>query len=131
MSLPFQSLEEVTADLERTSWRRADTLTGEVVHFSDELKQKLPEDDCFGPVYESNNSIMENVKVFSRNRKGSTTGMYQNVAYECRGSCNGIVLGPPKIEPFNTIHALAGKQGVRYSCVKCNSTLYEEVIGWS
>lgn len=114
----------------RTQWRPADELTGVIVGSLDELKWKLPKDKKhFGPPYENDDSPPEDVRVYSRDSKLSD--WQQNVAYECNKRCKGIVIGPPKIQSYNTIAPLSGKKGVKYTCVRCNSTLHDGVLGWS
>ncbi len=123
------SLEKAMADMLRFDWRRADELTGTVVASLDNLQEKLPKDRYNGDCYENTDSFMEDVKVYSANKK--ILNKQEHVAYECKDGCKGIVIGPPEIESYNTIRVLSGRQGVKYSCTKCNSTLYEHTFGWS
>ncbi|MBI4147459.1 hypothetical protein HY494_02295 [Candidatus Woesearchaeota archaeon] len=127
---PEESLEEAMADMLRAQWRRQDELTGKRVGSLDELKENLPEDQCWGRAYENNDTPITETDVYSRDWK-SSPATPQYVAYECNNDCKGIVIGPPTIEAFNTIAPLSGKQGVKYACVRCNASLYEMVIGWS
>lgn len=134
----------------RTRWRWEDGLTGKKVKSLDELQKILPETKAPGEyhegvVYKNEENPIKGIEIYLRNsgvgKKGieiysrnSGVGKYsreEHVAYECNERCKGIIVGPPKIESFNTIAFLSGKKGVKYSCAKCNAGLYDHVIGYS
>ncbi|MDP3698952.1 MAG: hypothetical protein Q8R47_05180 [Nanoarchaeota archaeon] len=123
------SLEKAMADMLRTQWRRADEFTGRKVGSLQELQEKLPKERYNGDCYENEDSPIEDVTVYSANRR--ILHQQEYVAYECNNSCKGIIIGPPAIKSYDTIEGLSGKKGVRYSCTNCDGRLYDKDIGWS
>lgn len=152
MSFPIPTMSETSANIERARWSTVSKdLVGRVVQSIEELKTLFPEDEQYGIIVESENSIREDApkvllagrmrrmldagfRTYSRPMKrpysSAPIDSRADVAYQC-GSCERVVVGSPNITTTSFPKHGPGRQDVNYNCIApdCQASLKVQNLG--
>ena|SRR3989344_6838257 len=121
-------LESAFSSEERRWERIPSSNIGTLVKLT-ELQAAFPADKRFKSVVKGKQETDHLRPGFTRYSRPYQSNDYhaRDVAYKC-GSCEKLILGPPDVEAYDHIGALAGSAGLKYSCVKCKTELYEKDV---